>query len=87
MSRHELRATLDKLRAEVAELRFRDPRDRERMQALIAGLERQLRRSDEAGREELLDLTSQTLKQFEVEHPNLTALLSRIVSALSAMGI
>jgi hypothetical protein len=84
MTKDELQATLDKLKAESEGLSFRNERDRERMQALIAALERQLRRSDDgSGREEVLE----TLKQLEAQHPTLTAILSRLITALSSMGI
>ena len=88
MSKEDLRATLERLRSEVGSLSFRNPRDRERMHALISAIERQLKHSDDSGqREELLDALPTTIKQLEVEHPTLTAILSRIISALSSMGI
>ncbi len=84
MTKGELRTTLEKLKAEAQGLSFRDARDRERLQALIGALERLLRRSDDAGeREEVLE----TIKQLEVQHPTLTAILSRLITALSSMGI
>ena len=84
MNKDELRATLEKLRAETEGLSFRDARDRERMQAMLAAMERLLRRTDDAGeREEVLE----TLKQIEARHPTLTAILSRLITALSSMGI
>ncbi|HZP12333.1 MAG TPA: DUF4404 family protein [Nevskiaceae bacterium] len=84
MTKDELRLTLEKLRAETQGLSFRDARDRERMQALLAAMERLLRRTDDAGeREEVLE----SIKQLEVQHPTLTAILSRLITALSSMGI
>jgi len=84
MTKDELRLTLEKLRAETQALSFRDARDRERMQALLAAMERLLRRTDDAGeREEVLE----SIKQLEVQHPTLTAILSRLITALSSMGI
>lgn len=88
MKKEDLHATLERLRSEVGGLSFRNPRDRERMNALISGIERQLRHSDDAGqRAELLDSLPATIKQLEVEHPTLTAILSRVITALSSMGI
>jgi hypothetical protein len=88
MGKDDLRATLEKLRAELKGVSFRDERDRHRMQALIAALERQVRHSDDIGeREELLDTLPGAIKQLEVEHPTLTAILSRVITALSSMGI
>jgi hypothetical protein len=88
MGKEDLRATLERLRSEVEGLSFRDPRDRERMHALIKGLERQLKNSrDNDEREELLDALPAAIKQLEVEHPTLTAVLSRVITALSSMGI
>ena len=87
MSKDDLRATLEKLRAEVQGVSFRNGRDRERMEALIAALERQVGRTDDGEREELLDTLPGAIKQLEVEHPTLTAILSRVITALSSMGI
>ena len=88
MSKDDLRATLERLRTEAESLSFRNPRDRERLNALIKGIERQLKNTDDSGgREELLDALPGAIKQLEVEHPTLTALLSRVINALSSMGI
>jgi hypothetical protein len=88
MSKEDLRATLERLRSEVDGLAFRNPRDRERMNALISGIERQLKNSrDDDEREELLDQIPGAIKQLEVEYPTLTAILSRVITALSSMGI
>jgi septal ring factor EnvC (AmiA/AmiB activator) len=88
MSKEDLRATLERLRSEVDGLAFRNPRDRERMNALISGIERQLKNSrDDDEREELLDQIPDAIKQLEVEHPTVTAILSRVITALSSMGI
>ena len=87
MGKEDLQATLEKLRSEVKGLSFRQARDRERMEALIAALERQLSRSGEGEREELIDQLPSAIKQLEAEHPTLTAILSRVITALSSMGI
>ena len=87
MSKEDLQATLERLRSEVKGLSFRQARDRERMEALISAIERQLRHSDDGQREELLDALPGAIKQLEVEHPTLTAILSRVITALSSMGI
>ncbi len=88
MSKDDLRATLERLRSEVETLSFRNERDRDRMHALISGIERQLKNSEDSGeREELLDALPGAIKQLEVEHPTLTAILSRVITALSSMGI
>lgn len=87
MSKEDLRATLERLRTEVDGLSFRNPRDRERMHALVAGIERQLKNSHDEERGELLDQIPGVIKQLEVEHPTVTAILSRVISALSSMGI
>ena len=89
MAKEDLRATLEKLRSEVQGLQFRHTRDRERMEARIAALERQLAESsdDAAEREELIDQLPSAIKQLEAEHPTLTAILARVITALSSMGI
>jgi signal transduction histidine kinase len=88
MSQQELRQTLHQLRSEAEGLAGRDPNAAERIRQLIAGLERQLQSSgDPRQRESLLESLPTTIEQLEVEHPNVTAILSRLITTLSSMGI
>ncbi|MGH8456578.1 MAG: DUF4404 family protein [Stenotrophobium sp.] len=88
MKKEALRETLEQLRADVRNLKFRDAKSAERVNQLISAIERQLENSDDpAGKASLRENISIAIKQFEVEHPALTVTLDRIVSALSSMGI
>lgn len=87
MSREELRATLGHLRSEIDRAAFRDPEARDRVSSLIATLERALSApEDEQSRERVREQLS-VIEQLEAEHPQLTAALSRVIGALSSMGI
>ena len=88
MNKHELRETLESLRADLATLRFRDPQSRERVQQLVSAIERQIDNADDA--EQLAEVRkdlSGAIDRFEAEHPTLTATLNQIATALSSMGI
>ena len=88
MPREELKRSLDRLRAEIGKLGEDDEAIRRRMQRLVAGLERQLERTDdEEEDEQLLDTVRDYIEQFEVEHPRLTGTLNRVMVALSNLGI
>lgn len=88
MSKQDLQKTIDRLRSEVEGLTFRDPTSAERVERLIAGLERQLTNAgDAAQRASLLEDLPAIAAQLETEHPTLTAVLSRVITTLSSMGI
>ena len=88
MNQEELRATLDSLRSEIEGLAAKDPRSAERISQLIAGVESHLKTSGGyQDRAALLETLPGLVEQLEVEHPTLTAILSRIITALSSMGV
>jgi hypothetical protein len=88
MSDDRLHTVLEQLRAEVERLGTSDPAGRARLQALIEDLEGQLdAASDDSTQADLLDSLPDTLRQLEVEYPRLTAILGRVASTLSSMGI
>jgi hypothetical protein len=88
MNKTELRETLESLRTDLANLKFRDPQSRDRVQQLISAIERQIDNSDDAdsGAAVQQDLSG-AISQFESEHPTLANALGRIASTLSSMGI
>lgn len=88
MSQDQLRDTLDALRAETARLGAGDAEARARVEALLAELETELENPDTAALADGFGDTVQTLvTRYEVEHPNLTAVLGRVLRALESMGI
>lgn len=88
MDRQSIHAALARLRAEHARNAYRDPQARARTEDLIAEMELQLQRTDDSGRREALrQRLAASVREFEAEHPQLTAALSQVVSLLSGMGI
>lgn len=88
MNKVELRNTLESLRTDLANLKFRDPKSRDRVQQLISAIERQIENSEDAeGSEAVQQDISGAISQFESEHPTLAGTLGRIASSLSTMGI
>ena len=88
MNKAELRETLESLRGDLDNLKFRETQSRERVQQLISAIERQIENSDDAESNASVskDLAG-AISQFESEHPTLASALGRIASSLSTMGI
>ena len=88
MDQQEIRAALDRLRAEIQRLAARDADAGRRINKLVTDIERQLESPDDQERRAALqeDLPG-LIEQLEVEHPDLTNVLSRIITALSSMGV
>lgn len=88
MDRKAVEAALKRLQQEHAQSQYRDPQSQARAQQLIADLERHLQHPDSAETQaDLHQRMTEAIREFEVEHPQLTATFSQIVSALSGMGI
>lgn len=88
MDRKAVEAALRQLQQEHAQSRYRDPQSQARAQQLIADLERQLQHPDNVeAQADLRQRVMEAIREFEVEHPKLTAAFTQIVSALSGMGI
>lgn len=88
MSKEDLHKTLLRLRAELAELRPRDPELGAEVDHLIAGVEKQLREpGDAAHKENLLEDFPGAIVKLELDHPKLGAVLRQMVTALSSSGI
>jgi len=84
----DLHADLARLRQELAELDAGDDVARRRIEELIDNIDKRL---DEAATAEqhrhLTEMISDSIEQFEVEHPRATAILNQIAMTLSNMGI
>lgn len=88
MSQDQLRDTLEALRAETARLGGGDSEARTRVEALLAELETELENPDTPALTAGFGDTVQALvTRYELEHPNLTAVLGRVLRALESMGI
>ncbi len=88
MANDKLHLSITELRTEIARLELGDPSARDRIEQLIAQLEQQDQDPEDltpgrAASQELPGL----IERFEVEHPELTLVLNRIMVSLSNMGI
>lgn len=79
----ELGIAIAELRRELAALDAGDSAARARIEQLMAQIEGQLHEAPESLQQSFAD----TIREFEVEHPRLTAALERVMLALSSMGI
>lgn len=87
MNNDKLQQTLSALREEIEGLRL-PAGEAERLKALIDHAEQGLdEESSVEADASLVDEFTQAIDRFEVEHPRFTALLGRLVSSLSSMGI
>lgn len=88
MNPQDLRAKMERLRAELQKPDLHDSAVRQELLRLLAAIEQQLEQAPESEqRENLLAELDDAVTRFEVEHPRLTASLGQIVSALASMGI
>lgn len=88
MSDKQLRKSLDELRSELARLEAEEARVRERLDALIAGVETQIAEPGDATHQQsLVQELRNSISEFEVSHPRTTAILNEIMVTLGNMGI
>lgn len=88
MSDEQLRQSLAELRSELDRLESEEAQVRERLNALISGLEAKLDKpGDESQHQSLVEDLRQSISQFEVTHPRATAILNEIMVTLGNMGI
>ena len=88
MSDDKLRRSLDELRSELERLNTEEAQIRERLDALISGVETRLEKpGDTAHHQSLVQDLRQSISQFEVSHPRTTAVLNEIMVTLGNMGI
>lgn len=88
MSDEKLRQALEELRSELERLETEEAQVRERLDALIAGVETRLEKpGDTSHHQSLMQEVRQSISQFEVSHPRATAILNEIMVTLGNMGI
>ena len=87
MSDEQLRQSLTELRSELERLEAEGAEVRQRLDALIAGIETRLDAPGDIAHHHSLvrDLRRSTL-QLEVSHPRATAILNQIMAALGNIG-
>jgi len=80
--------SLTELQLEIAKLDSANAATKTRLEQLAIKVERQLEYPDEqANTSSLLEQIEHSIEEFEVEHPQLTGILGRVMHALSNMGI
>jgi len=84
----QLRQSLDELRSELERLEAEEAQVRERLDALISGVETRLEKPDDtAHHQSLVQDVRHSISEFEVTHPRATAILNEIMVTLGNMGI
>ncbi len=88
MSDEQLRQSLNDLRSELERLKSEEAQIRERLDALISGVETGLEKpEDTAHLQSLVQDLRQSISEFEVSHPRATGILNQIMVTLGNMGI
>lgn len=83
-----LRESLSELRSELERLEAEEAQVRERLDALISGVETRLDEPDDTDQHQsLVEEVRQSISQLEVSHPRATAILNEIMVTLGNMGI
>lgn len=88
MPNKKLLNELEKLRSEVNAVSKEDTNTREKLNSLINDIEKRVAEpGDEAHHKSLIQNITDTINQFETDHPRATAILNDIMVSLSNMGI
>ena len=88
MDEKELRELLEKVHAEIEKTQSVDENGRELLRDLESDIRGLLARSQEKQTEPpIVERLDNTIKYFEVTHPDLTATLSELMTILSNAGI
>jgi len=87
MQKQELQKILEQLKEELANSQFSKPSSQQDLQALISKIEQALIDDEAAVKRALNEPINDAVIRFEGSHPQLTAILNNIMSALSNMGI
>lgn len=88
MSKTDIDQSIAALRAELDQLATDDPAVKDKLSALIADVEKQVREPDNEGhKQDNLQKLPALIEQFEADHPKITNVLGRLLNTLSSMGI
>jgi len=78
----KLKKELQELKNELEDLKSADPK----LQKLAGDVDEVLAQTEDVSRE-LYNSLQQTAEEFEVQHPQLTAIINNIMTSLSSLGI
>lgn len=86
---NNLREVLEKLRYELEHTEVTDEAERERLRRLEADIRSLLERSDHTADtdESMLERFQESVDHFETSHPQLTLMISQMMTILSNAGI
>lgn len=89
MTNQNLRELLEKLHKELEQVEVTDEAERERLRHLDADIRSLLGRSDNLDEtdEPMLERLQDSIDHFETTHPQLTMMLSQMMTILSNAGI
>ena len=87
MSKEKLTEILNNLRQELENTDLKDVDIRNRLHSLVEDLDSQLKNNDNPDIDDFTENISYMIEQFEIEHPHITTLLSKLSMSLSNMGI
>jgi len=89
MTDQDLRELLEKLHDELEHTEVTDEAGRERLRHLDADIRSLLERSNDAAEtdEPMLERLQDSIDHFEMSHPQLTTMLSQMMTILSNAGI
>jgi chromosome segregation ATPase len=89
MTNQNLRELLEKLHNELEQIEVTDEAGRERLRHLDADIRSLLERSDDLDEtdEPMLERLQDSIDHFETTHPQLTMMLSQMMTILSNAGI
>jgi hypothetical protein len=89
MTNQNLRELLEKIHSELEQTEVTEEAERERLRHLEADIRRLLERSDEDDFDDdpMLERLQDSIDHFETSHPQLTMMLSQMMTILSNAGI
>lgn len=86
-SKAQLHESLAALRAQIDQLDEGDAVARERLQALLQQMEREIEAEVNAPDQSLKDAMLEIIEAYEIQHPRITAIVNDIMTKLMSMGI
>lgn len=83
MPHSEIQKNIDELKSELE----RTPKETSHIEELLERAKEAIERNTPEAVQDLLQTLQREEKEFEIEHPSITALINQITTALSNMGI
>ena len=87
MPQKQLRHSLAELRSEIDNIEAIDDESRARLNQVVDQVQQKIDSPDEADHHNLVGSLDDSVRHFEVTHPNITEALNKVMVALSNIGI